>query len=296
MKNLTKSFKTLFVAYIVLFLFGVLVSCIFGLNTSSPAKRQRLVYEVSAEKDNYDAEIDLVKDYLKDNGAGIVSVEKTYDAFNKVHSLIFNFKTKTALESQVTISGNLCQVYNVDNTQAKRTVGMAAIALGVALVILFVYLVIRFIKNNPLAHSLTVVCTVVLNWLAIFGIVQLVGFLGYQFDTTVMAAFAYAILFTAVTYLVTVGIGQYLAENKKVSFAEGMVYANKLLKSYYLVFSILVLVVCVVLSVTPGGAFAIKMIPIAIAAVVCLLSTLVMIPAFRALFAPTTEESTKTVK
>ena len=297
MKNLTSSFKTLFVIYIVLFLLGVVVSCVFGLNTfATLGKGQQLVYELSGDKDNYNADIEVVKTYLKDNGAGMITEQISYDAFGKAESIVFTFKTNEALANQVKISGQDCQVFDIDNSQAKRTVVSATIALCVALVLVFAYLAIRYIKNNWLAHSVGTVCCVVLNWLAIFGIIQIAGLFGYEFDTTITTAFAYTMLLTAVMFLSMTALSYYKAENKKISLAEGVRSANKTLSCYYWVFSLVIAVVCIVLSVIAGSAFVIKLVPIAIASIICALTATKVAPAFWLMFLQKTEESAKSGK
>ena len=68
MKNLTKSFKVFFIAFLALFLVGVIVTCIFGINAfGSLGKGQQLILNVTAGKDSYDEDIAEVKDYLKEH-------------------------------------------------------------------------------------------------------------------------------------------------------------------------------------------------------------------------------------
>lgn len=295
MKNLTNSFKTLFVIYLVLFLLGVVVSCVFGLNTfATLGKGQQLVYELS--KDNYDSDIEAVKTYLKDNGAGMITHQVSYDAFGNAESVVFTFKTSNTLGNQVKIAGQDCQIFDVDNSQAKRAVGNAAIALCVALVLMFAYLAIRYMKNNWVAHSVGAVCCVVLNWFAMFGIIQIAGLFGYEFDATITAAFAYAMLLTALMYLAMTALASYKAETKKISLTDGLKAASKTLNCYYWVLSLLVAIVCVVLSVVAGNAFVIKLVPIIIASVICPLTATKVAPAFWSMFLQKTEESAKSGK
>ena len=54
MKNLTKSFKVFFIAFLALFLVGVIVTCIFGINAFGLlGKGQQLILNVTAGKDSY---------------------------------------------------------------------------------------------------------------------------------------------------------------------------------------------------------------------------------------------------
>ena len=206
MKNLTSTFKAIFIVYIALFLLGVVVSCIFGVNTFATLGKggQQLVFDVSGEKENYDAEIDVVKSYLKEKGATMVVAQVSYDAFDKADSLIFTFndllnssirfKADEALESNVTISGVDCEVSNINNEQSNKSIVRASIALAVAVVLLFGYMALRHLKNNWKAYALGSVISVLLNCLAFFGIGQLVGLFGYQFDSSITGAFLFVIL------------------------------------------------------------------------------------------------------
>ena len=128
------------------------------------------------------------------------------------------------------------------------------------------------------------------------GIIQIAGLFGYEFDTTITTAFAYTMLLTAVMFLSMTTLSYYKAENKKISLAEGMRSANKTLSCYYWVFSLVIAVVCIVLSVIAGSAFVIKLVPIAIASIICALTATKVAPAFWLMFLQKTEESAKSGK
>ena len=296
MKNLTSTFKIVFIVCIALFLLGLIVSCIFGINTfATLGNGQQLVYQVNGEKDDYSTEINAVKSFLKENGAKVVLVQTSYNAFDKVDSLIFTFKANENLDANVVVSGNQCQVSDINSKQATRTVGVAAIALGVALVLVFGYMALRHLKNNWMAYSLGCVCTILLNCLAIFGIVQLAGLFGYQFDASIVGTFMFVMILTVVTFILTTSFARYSVDFKKVSMFDGLQSANKTLGVYYWIFAIVVAVVAVVLSIIFGGAFAIKLVPIAVASLVCALTAVTVAPALWYLFS-NKEEQTNTGK
>jgi len=296
MKNLTSTFKVVFIVCIALFLLGIIVSCVFGINTfATLGNGQQLVYQVNGDKDDYLTEINAVKSYLKENGAKMVLVQTSYNAFDKVDSLIFTFKADEKLDANVVVSGNQCQVSDINSKQATRTVGVAAIALGVALVLVFGYMALRHLKNNWLAYSLGCVCTILLNCFAVFGIVQLAGLLGYQFDASIVGTFMFVMIFTIATFILTTNCASYNVDYKKVSMFDGLQFANKTLSAYYWIFAVVVAVASIVLSILVGGAFAIKLIPVVIASIVCALTAVTVAPAFWYLFS-NKEEQTNTGK
>ena len=293
MKNLTGTFKTIFIVYIALFLLGVIVSCIFGINTFATLGKggQQLVYDVSGDKDNYDAEIDAVKSYLKDNGATMIVAQTSYDAFDKADSLIFTFKSNKNLESKVVVSGVECQVSDINTKQAGRAVGSAAIGLGVALVLVFAYMAFRHLRNNWMSYALGSVCTVLMNSFAMFGLVQLAGLAGYQFDSSITSAFLFVMVITVVMFVMTMAFAGYKAELKKVAITEEFGAANNVLGGYYWSFAVMITAVVIVLSVLFGGAFVIKLVPIAIAAIICALSAVTIAPIFWRLFSRKDEQT-----
>lgn len=282
MKNLTKSFKVFFVAFFALFLVGVVVTCICGLNAfGALGKGQQLSIDVVAGKDNYDSDIATVKEYLKEKGAGMITANIEYDSFDREVAIVFVFKTATPLKaSEVPFD---CVISNLDCAHLTKTIVRGCIALGVALVVVFGYLAIRFCKNNWLANSLGAVCTVLVNWLAIFGIVQIAGLFGYQFDITILAAFAYALFVSVLMYIVMTSFARINKEAKKIDDSTALSMAMKKLTGYFYVINALVGIVCVVLSVLSVG-FAIKLIPIVIACVVCSLSAVYIAPSFWTIF------------
>ena len=288
MKNLTKSFKVFFIAFLALFLVGVIVTCIFGINAfGSLGKGQQLILNVTAGKDSYDEDIAEVKDYLKEHGAGMITVNKEYDSFDKEVAIVFMFKSSTPIDASSAPFD--CVVSDLDNSHLTKTITRGCIALGVALVVVFAYLAIRFCKNNWLANSLGAVCTVVINWLAIFGIVQIAGLLGYQFDITILAAFAYALFATVLMYVVMATVARINVETKKIDNTAALALATKKLACYYWVINVLLAIVCIVLSVLSAG-FAIKLIPVAIVCIVCTLSAVYVAPSFWTMFEKTETE------
>ena len=144
---------------------------------------------------------------------------------------------------------------------------------------------LRHLKNNWMAYSLGCVCTILLNCLAIFGIVQLAGLVGYQFDASIVGTFMFVMILTVTAFILTTTCARYNVDYKKVLMFDGLQSANKTLSVYYWIFAIVLAVVAVVLSIIPGGAFAIKLVPVAIASLVWALTATTVAPALWCLFA-----------
>ncbi len=293
MTNLTKSFKTTLIVLLALCLLGVLLTCVFGANTfATLGKGQQLVYNVTEQADNYDNVIADVKSFLKEKGAKTITVQTCKTDYNdEVYSLVFNFKAKNAIDSTVTVAGKQCAVSNIDNQNTVKVVKLGAVACASAIVVIFGYLALRFLKNNWLANSLGYVVVVLLNIFATYGLVQICGLLGYQYDANIMTACSYVVLLTVALYVVFTALVRVGQTEKKLNVIEAIEYAQKTAFAPVTLAAVVLFVGFVVAAIAGGAMFTIVCLPFALATAVCYVSYLFVAPYMFKLLLSNTEQS-----
>ncbi len=280
MYNLTKVFKITFTVLICLILIGVVFTFVFGANTfATLGNGQQLIYSVEhKENEDYSSEISAAKKFLKEQNAGIITVQKRFDANDKVNALLFTFKTDKDLEQSVTIGEKVCIVTKINSTPAVRVVVRAAIASGAVLAVLFVYLAIRFSKNNWVAHSVGFLVTALVNIFASYSILQILGQFGYQYDSTIMSACIYSIMATVFLFILFISSAKNYSASKNVSLEQAVEPA---LKRIFCMMSFvfgLIGLFCILLMAICGNGFVIVLLPVLSATVVTFASGFFVAP------------------
>ncbi len=280
MYNLTKSFKITLTLLICLIIVGVVFSFVFGANTfATLGNGQQLIYSVEhKENGDYSAEISEAKHFLKGQKASIITVQKRFDANDKTNALLFTFKADKDINESVTIGDKVCAVTKINSAPAVREVVRGAIASAVVLAVLFAYLALRFIKNNWLAHSIGFLATALINVCAMYGIVQILGIVGYQYDSNIMAAVIYTIMATALLFVIFTSSSKNYAAIKNVSLSQAV---EPSLKNIFCLTSIvfgLIALFCIALMGIMGNGFIIVLMPVLIATIVTFASGFFVAP------------------
>lgn len=194
-----KSFIAFLIVCAVIVLAGIVAVSFAGFNADATVGGgQQLIYEKVFSKDNFQKEAQTIRDYLKNNGAKVSSLQPRENISDRDNydAIVVNFTSDKPIES-ATINGVQCRLLEVDNARSAKLLKRASIALAAAVVIIYLYVLLRYLKVKGVYVSLTVLIMMLWDFLVAAALVALFGFVGLQVNTYIMSVAAFVILYSA---------------------------------------------------------------------------------------------------
>lgn len=194
-----KSFIAFLIVCAVIVLAGIVAVSVAGFNADATVGGgQQLIYEKVFSKDDFQKEAQTIRDYLKNNGARVSSLQPRENISDRDNydAIVVNFTSDKPIES-ATINGVQCRLLEVDNARSAKLLKRASIALAVSVVIIYLYVLLRYLKVKGVYASLTVLIMMLWDFLVAAALVALFGFVGLQVNTYIMSVAAFVILYSA---------------------------------------------------------------------------------------------------
>lgn len=194
-----KSFIAFLIVCAVIVLAGIVAVSAAGFNADATVGGgQQLIYEKVFSKDDFQKEAQTIRDYLKNNGAKVSSLQPRENISDRDNydAIVVNFTSDKPIES-ATINGVQCRLLEVDNARSAKLLKRASIALAAAVVIIYLYVLLRYLKVKGVYASLTVLIMMLWDFLVAAALVALFGFVGLQVNTYIMSVAAFVILYSA---------------------------------------------------------------------------------------------------
>ena len=194
-----KSFSAFLIVCAVIVLAGIVAVSVAGFNADATVGGgQQLIYEKVFSKDDFQKEAQTIRDYLKNNGARVSSLQPRENISDRDNydAIVVNFTSDKPIES-ATINGVQCRLLEVDNARSSKLLKRASIALAVSVVIIYLYVLLRYLKVKGVYASLTVLIMMLWDFLVAAALVALFGFVGLQVNTYIMSVAAFVILYSA---------------------------------------------------------------------------------------------------
>lgn len=194
-----KSFIAFLIVCAVIVLAGIVAVSVAGFNADATVGGgQQLIYEKVFSKDDFQKEAQTIGDYLENNGARVSSLQPRENISDRDNydAIVVNFTSDKPIES-ATINGVQCRLLEVDNARSAKLLKRASIALAAAVVIIYLYVLLRYLKVKGVYASLTVLIMMLWDFLVAAALVALFGFVGLQVNTYIMSVAAFVILYSA---------------------------------------------------------------------------------------------------
>lgn len=194
-----KSFIAFLIVCAVIVLAGIVAVSVAGFNADATVGGgQQLIYEKVFSKDDFQKEAQTIRDYLENNGARVSSLQPRENISDRDNydAIVVNFTSDKPIES-ATINGVQCRLLEVDNARSAKLLKRASIALAAAVVIIYLYVLLRYLKVKGVYVSLTVLIMMLWDFLVAAALVALFGFVGLQVNTYIMSVAAFVILYSA---------------------------------------------------------------------------------------------------
>lgn len=194
-----KSFIAFLIVCAVIVLAGIVAVSVAGFNADATVGGgQQLIYEKVFSKDDFQKEAQTIRDYLENNGARVSSLQPRENISDRDNydAIVVNFTSDKPIES-ATINGVQCRLLEVDNARSAKLLKRASIALAAAVVIIYLYVLLRYLKVKGVYASLTVLIMMLWDFLVAAALVVLFGFVGLQVNTYIMSVAAFVILYSA---------------------------------------------------------------------------------------------------
>ena len=194
-----KSFIAFLIVCAVIVLAGIVAVSVAGFNADATVGGgQQLIYEKVFSKDDFQKEAQTIRDYLNNNGARVSSLQPRENISDRDNydAIVVNFTADKPIES-ATINGVQCRLLEVDNARSSKLLKRASIALAVSVVIIYLYVLLRYLKVKGVYASLTVLIMMLWDFLVAAALVALFGFVGLQVNTYIMSVAAFVILYSA---------------------------------------------------------------------------------------------------
>ena len=194
-----KSFIAFLIVCAVIVLAGIVAVSVAGFNADATVGGgQQLIYEKVFSKDDFQKEAQTIRDYLENNGARVSSLQPRENSSDRDNydAIVVNFTSDKPIES-ATINGVQCRLLEVDNARSAKLLKRASIALAAAVVIIYLYVLLRYLKVKGVYASLTVLIMMLWDFLVAAALVALFGFVGLQVNTYIMSVAAFVILYSA---------------------------------------------------------------------------------------------------
>lgn len=193
-----KSFIAFLIVCAVIVLAGIVAVSVAGFNADATVGGgQQLIYEKVFSKDDFQKEAQTIRDYLNNNGARVSSLQPRENISDRDNydAIVVNFTSDKPIES-ATINGVQCRLLEVDNARSSKLLKRASIALAVSVVIIYLYVLLRYLKVKGVYASLTVLIMMLWDFLVAAALVALFGFVGLQVNTYIMSVAAFVILYS----------------------------------------------------------------------------------------------------
>ena len=194
-----KSFIAFLIVCAVIVLAGIVAVSVAGFNADATVGGgQQLIYEKVFSKDDFQKEAQTIRDYLENNGARVSSLQPRENISDRDNydAIVVNFTSDKPIES-ATINGVQCRLLEVDNARSAKLLKRASISLAAAVVIIYLYVLLRYLKVKGVYASLTVLIMMLWDFLVAAALVALFGFVGLQVNTYIMSVAAFVILYSA---------------------------------------------------------------------------------------------------
>lgn len=194
-----KSFIAFLIVCAVIVLAGIVAVSVAGFNADATVGGgQQLIYEKVFSKDDFQKEAQTIRDYLENNGARVSSLQPRENISDRDNydAIVVNFTSDKPIES-ATINGVQCRLLEVDNARSAKLLKRSSIALAAAVVIIYLYVLLRYLKVKGVYASLTVLIMMLWDFLVAAALVALFGFVGLQVNTYIMSVAAFVILYSA---------------------------------------------------------------------------------------------------
>lgn len=194
-----KSFIAFLIVCAVIVLAGIVAVSVAGFNADATVGGgQQLIYEKVFSKDDFQKEAQTIRDYLNNNGARVSSLQPRENISDRDNydAIVVDFTSDKPIES-ATINGVQCRLLEVDNARSSKLLKRASIALAVSVVIIYLYVLLRYLKVKGVYASLTVLIMMLWDFLVAAALVALFGFVGLQVNTYIMSVAAFVILYSA---------------------------------------------------------------------------------------------------
>lgn len=194
-----KSFIAFLIVCAVIVLAGIVAVSVAGFNADATVGGgQQLIYEKVFSKDDFQKEAQTIRDYLENNGARVSSLQPRENISDRDNydAIVVNFTSDKPIESAM-INGVQCRLLEVDNARSAKLLKRASIALAAAVVIIYLYVLLRYLKVKGVYASLTVLIMMLWDFLVAAALVALFGFVGLQVNTYIMSVAAFVILYSA---------------------------------------------------------------------------------------------------
>lgn len=194
-----KSFIAFLIVCAVIVLAGIVAVSVAGFNADATVGGgQQLIYEKVFSKDDFQKEAQTIRDYLENNGARVSSLQPRENISDRDNydAIVVNFTSDKPIES-ATINGIQCRLLEVDNARSAKLLKRASIAIAAAVVIIYLYVLLRYLKVKGVYASLTVLIMMLWDFLVAAALVALFGFVGLQVNTYIMSVAAFVILYSA---------------------------------------------------------------------------------------------------
>lgn len=194
-----KSFIAFLIVCAVIVLAGIVAVSVAGFNADATVGGgQQLIYEKVFSKDDFQKEAQTIRGYLENNGARVSSLQPRENISDRDNydAIVVNFTSDKPIES-ATINGVQCRLLEVDNARSAKLLKRASIALAAAVVIIYLYVLLRYLKVKGVYASLTVLIMMLWDFLVAAALVALFGFVGLQVNTYIMSVAAFVILYSA---------------------------------------------------------------------------------------------------
>ena len=194
-----KSFIAFLIVCAVIVLAGIVAVSVAGFNADATVGGgQQLIYEKVFSKDDFQKEAQTIRDYLENNGARVSSLQPRENISDRDNydAIVVNFTSDKPIES-ATINGVQCRLLEVDNARSAKLLKRASIALAAAVVIIYLYVLLRYLKVKGVYAALTVLIMMLWDFLVAAALVALFGFVGLQVNTYIMSVAAFVILYSA---------------------------------------------------------------------------------------------------
>ena len=275
-----KSFIAILIVCAIIVIAGVVIVSVVGVNADATVGGgQQLIYEKVFSKEDLDKEAQAVKDFLKDNGAQVSSLQPRENISDRDNydAIVVNFTSDKPIET-ATINGVQCKLLEIDNTRSTNLLKRASIALAAAVVIIYLYVLLRYLKVNGVFSSLAVLIMMVWDFLVAAALVIILGLVGLQVNTYIMSVGAFVILYSAFNNIMFLSNIRSNEKNLKLEKEELVSFSLSQTFKRLLIAAIVIIVISVVAAVLCGGNVAHTCLAMVIAVVVNTLTAIFAMP------------------
>lgn len=253
-----KSFIAFLVVCAVIVLAGIIVVSVIGFNADATVGGgQQLIYEKVFAKEDFEKEAQSIRDFLKEKGAKVSSLQPRENISDRDNydAIVVNFTSGTPIEA-ATINGIQCRLLEVDNARSAKLLKRASIALAAAVVIIYLYVLFRYLKVKGVFASLTVLIMMLWDFLVAAALVALFGFAGLQVNTYIMSVAAFVILYSAFNNIMLLSTLRSNEKNLKLEGEELLTVSVAQTLKRLLISGVVVVLLALAAAIVCGGNVA----------------------------------------